>query len=210
MLVNSWRDFEELMPRILPHVIQCTEGFAIDHLRDATIRACERARLWVIEDEFEAGKDGQELIMLPRDLQIYQLDQVLHCGRPLEAVSVQDLVSNRHRWHCGTGHPQFFAQVDENTLQILPRQDGAMIFVRGYAIPSPTAQRAPKAVLDRHREMLVNGALGRIMSVPNQPFTNPELAAYRLQLFESRLDEISREYVTGIQRAPLRTRARFM
>lgn len=209
MLANAWRDFEDLMPKILPHAIQCTEGFALDHLRDAVIRACERARLWVVDDEFQLGCDTDNLIVAPKGSQLYQIDQVIVGARSLEPVTNQQMFGLRGSCHPG-GQSHYFAQADSESIAIYPVDKGACVRVRAYLIPSADATRAPKVVLDRHREMLVNGALARILSVPAQPFTNVELAAYRDNLFERRLDEISREYVTGVQRAPIRTRARFL
>lgn len=209
MLANAWRDFEDLMPKILPHAIQCTEGFALDHLRDAVIRACERARLWVVDDEFDMGCDTDNLIVAPKGSQLYQIDRVFIGGSTMQAITSQQMYGMRDDCHPG-GRPHYFAQADSDSIAIFPVQRGARIRVRAYLIPTADATRAPKVVLDRHREMLVNGALARILSVPAQPFTNVELAAYRDNLFERRLDEISREYVTGIQRGPLRTRPNFM
>lgn len=209
MLANGWRDFEDLMPKILPHAIQCTEGFALDHLRDAVIRACERARLWVVDDEFEMGCDTDVMIVAPKGSQLYQIDRVSIGNSFLQAVPSQEMYRVREQCHPG-GRAHHFAQADNESIAIFPVQHGARIRVRAYLIPTADATRAPKVVLDRHREMLVNGALARILAVPAQPFTNIELAAYRDSLFERRLDEINREYVTGAQRGPLRTRPNYL
>lgn len=209
MMSNGWRDLEDLMPLILPHAIQCTEGLAIERLRDALVRACERARLWVVEDEFKSSCDTENIVIAPKEARIYQLDQVYADRAKLDPVSRQQAFADRARY-TESGTPKYYALADDRSLSIYPAEPGMCIRVRAYMIPDQSAMRAPKDVIDRHREMLANGALARILAVPAQPFTNFEAANYRDMLFERRLDEISREFVTGAQRAPLRTRARFM
>lgn len=209
MLGNGWRSFEDMLPHILPHAVQCTEGLALDSLRDALMRACERARLWVVDDEFEQGCETDNLLVAPKQAQLFQIDRVSAGGRCLEPVTMQQLFGDQARCYTN-GQPRYFAQVDAQSIAIYPVEPGAKVRVRAFMIPAGDAEKAPKAVMDRHREMLVNGALARILALPAQPFSNIELANYRGILFEQRLDEINREFATGAQRAPLRVRARFM
>lgn len=56
------------------------------------------------------------------------------------------------------------------------------ITVHGIFTLSPTATQIPDVIVTRHREAIVSGALGRLMLMPGQSWTNAQLGQYHRDL----------------------------
>lgn len=106
-----------------------------------------------------------------------------------------------------TAHDFFIGRTDANLVQqkenvgTLPPSDGggeppcsmpAAVWVEAVEVPHLNEERAPKEFLRRYGDALVDGALVRLFSMANRPWSDPEQArqhgvAYANALSEARL-----------------------
>ena len=105
--------------------------------------------------------------------------------------------------------PKYVTQTEPNTIRLVPFQAGD-VKLSLFLKPAQDADELPDFLADQHRETIAWGALGRILLIPNQSFTNPEMGAAFGQAFQQKLDGKSTMGVTGQQRAPVRTRPSFL
>jgi hypothetical protein len=65
------------------------------------------------------------------------------------------------------------------------------------------------AFLSDYSECIGWGALGRILTIPGQSYSNPNLAAYYTTRFLEKIDTLSRKGTTGQQNAIKRIKSSF-
>lgn len=148
-------------------------------IRQAAIEFCERTRFWRYEDEFAITSTDIDGLTAPSGSVIYDIDAVWFNGRKLTPKTTGQLVLEP-TWRSGataqTSTPKYVTQTEPNTIQIVPFQTGQLKFAL-FLKPSQDATEVPDFLVDQHRETIAHGALARILLIPNQSFTNPDMAA---------------------------------
>lgn len=190
-----------------PGVADPTMYFAI---RQAAIEFCERTRLWRYEDDFAVTADDCESILAPNGSEIHEIEAVFFNGVELDPKSTSWLDDHMRGWRQGelSGLPKYFTQTEPNTIRLVPQEAGT-VGLHVWLKPSQYADELPDWMVDQHRETIAFGALARVLLIPNQSFTNPELGAAFGSAFQGKLDKLFSKGLTGQQRAPARTRATF-
>lgn len=189
----------------------CPEPTLYFGVRQAAIEFCERTRLWRYDDEFQVTFDDAEGIFAPASAEIHEIEAVSFNGQPLEPKTTAWLDEHMRGWRTSgqvTGVPHYVTQTEPNTIRLVPFVAGTL-GLHVWLKPSQDAVQLPDWMVDQHRETIAHGALARILLMPSQTFTNPELGIVFANSFQSKLDALSNRGFTGQQRAPLRTRATF-
>lgn len=203
------KPLDDILPNIRPYAPGVADPTAYFGIRQAAIEFCERTRLWRFDDSFTTSTEA-EPIMAPSGAVIHEIEHVTFDGMPLEAKTVTWLDDNMAGWRTGdlTGQPQFFAQLEPNTILVTPVAAGTLS-VSLWLKPAQNAQDLPDFLVDQYRQVIAHGALSHILIIPNQSFTSPEMAMAFGGAFQQRLDSLSTKGTTGQQRARVRTRASF-
>jgi hypothetical protein len=202
------KPLDDLLPSILPYAPSCAAPTAYFGIRQAAIEFCERTRLWKFEDEFEVVETDDDQLLAPADAVIHEIDEVRFDDIPLEPKTTQWLDEQCSGWREDTGTPSYLTQLEPNILRLVPRGTGT-VNLSVWLKPSQDADELPDFIVDQHRETIAHGALARILLIPNQSFSNPNMAAAFAQMFQAKLDALSAKGYTGQQRAPMRTKATF-
>lgn len=207
------KDFDEFLPNIrmyAPGVADPTAYFAI---RQAAIEFCERTETWRFEDEFAVAADDYEGLLAPANAVIHKIEGVWFDGEKLTAKTPAQLDKLIPDWRSGnarpTGQPSYVTQTAQNTITLVPFGTGD-VKLSLFLKPAQDADELPDYLADQHRETIAWGALGRILMIPNQSFTNPEMGAAFGQAFQGKLDGKSTLGSIGQQHAPVRTKASFL
>ena len=180
-------------------------------IRNAAIEFCERTRLWKYEDAFDVTEaDCDSGIFTPSGTQLHDIEIVLFDGRELSPQATRDLDRLLPKWRTDglTGVPSYYTQIDQNSLRILPASEGSLYLCLRLK-PALDATDIPDFIANEYREVIAWGALGRILTIPGQSYSNPDLGTFYAQKFTERLDRLSTKGTTGQQRAPKRSRGRF-
>lgn len=184
---------------------------AYKNIRLAAIEFCERTRLWRYEDDFAVtAEDCDDGVCTPSGAVLHDIEVVMFNGQELLPKATRDLDRLEKGWRTGEtggGLPKYYTQLAENTLRIVPAMDG-QIYLCLRLKPNQTTTDLP-AFLDNYREVIAWGALGRLLTIPGQSYSSPELGTFYAQKFSEKLDRLSTKGVTGQQNAPKRSRARF-
>ena len=193
-----------------PGVADPTAYFAI---RQAAIEFCERTRMWQFTDEFPVTAEECEGLLTPAGSVVHEIDHVWFDGQELRKVTPGKLDELIPAWRSGadkpTGTPSYITQTEPNTITLVPFGSGS-VRVSLYLKPTQDCDQLPDFLAEQHRETIAWGALARVLLIPNQSFTNPEMGAAFGQSFQARLDGKASKGITGQQRAPIRTRASFL
>lgn len=206
---------ETLLPRVLQYAPNCPEPTAMLHLVDAARTVCERTAAWQEELVFtvttpervdltaELDEDWQSEIV---DVLSAALDDY-----SLEPATAADLDAMYPAWNrtSDTGTARYFTQLEMDTLSLVPRQDGELK-VRVTLKPALGADEIPDVIYRKYGVLIAKGATGEVLGLPNTEYANPALGGVLRGEFEGALPSAARKARKGQQRAPLRTKARFL
>lgn len=202
------KPLDEFLININQYAPTCPEPTAFWAIRQAAIDFCEATRSWRYEDEFNVADQYAQGISAPYGSVIAEIEEVRFDGCRLERVTPAYLDDRYHNWRDAemTSGPQYVTQTEMNTIRIYPVQDG-IVKVALWLKPSQDCEELPDYLSDQYREVIANGALGRILALPGKAFTNVQLAVAFSAAFAARLDGLKTLGFKGQQRAPMRTRS---
>lgn len=165
--------------RIKPFVATCPEPTIDQALLDASIRFCEDSK--VIHEVGEAfttvATVGAYEVESPTDQRVTSIRQVWCDGIPIAPLMGD--TSPAALTTTGTPTNYYGTRVgSEFLLQLYPIPDKACsITVDAAFCPTRSATQVEDDLFDLWAEAIINGALARIMSIPDQPYSNPERAS---------------------------------
>ncbi|WP_296763705.1 hypothetical protein [Sediminimonas sp.] len=188
-------------------------------LRRAAIEFCERTRCWrhVVSMPIT---DQDSIVVAPFYAAIHEFETAEFDGEPLTPLQFTDGQGMMDE----TGAPpRYITQKAPNTVRLLPFAAGKLdltLFlkpVEGHAIysesgeyPADDYDQVPRFLYTNHAETIAAGALVRILTMPGQDFTNPQLATMFNERFESACNSHFGHSIRGQQRAPVRTRGHYV
>ncbi|AEZ50870.1 hypothetical protein DC1_00052 [Burkholderia phage DC1] len=206
-------DLDDFLTKVLPFAPGCPEPTAFEHIRAAARDFCETTRLWRFDDTFELG-DDPNVMCTPQDAVIHEIERCDFNGKKLDPASLDWLDDRYPDWRSETqlwtGQPQFFTQVCPDTVRVVPaplEQGSVKVWLR--LKPSEDCEQLPDFLFREHGTLISWGALGSILMLPNQTFSNPNQAVFFQGKFDNALGRKSKLQAAGQQRAPVRTKATF-
>lgn len=203
---------DEFIPNIAIYAPGVAEPTAYMAIRQAAIEFCERTRMWRFDDEFTIAADDNEALLAPASSVVHEIEGVWFNGQKLRHVTPDKLDQLVPTWRSGdtkpTGTPAYVTQTAPNDIVLVPFGTGS-VKLSLFLKPAQDADVVPDFLVDEHRETIAFGALARILLIPNQSFTSPDMGAAFGSAFQQRIDGKSTKGITGKQRAPVRTRASY-
>lgn len=198
-----------LFPRIMPRARNCPAPVAEAGIRAAAIEFCERTRLWRFEDSFETSEASCDVVAVPYGAVLHEIESARFNGSRLEPVSISWLDDEIGRWREMTASAaSWITQVEPNTVRVVPAAEGRLDLSL-ILKPSNDASELPDWMIQSHAKELADGALAEILTIPGQPFYNPDLAIFHANRFRAELDRLFNANIKGQQRAPTRTKPHF-
>lgn len=215
--------FDPFLPKVMQVAAGAPEPLIIDALRAAAIEFCERTRLWRDELTCDADTNPVQVVphdvtpdanklTLPADSELFQVDRIFFDDRELDPKDVPWLDDKYPLWRTGaddTGVPQYVTQLELDTLFLVPSFTTGEVRAFLWLKPTEGAATLPDFLAAKYREVIAWGALGRLLAIDKQPFSNPNLAVYYADKFNSKLSELSSAGSKGQQRAPLRVKPHY-
>jgi hypothetical protein len=212
-------DLEDFLPKILPFAPGCPEPTAFEHLRNAAQDFCEETRLWRFDDTFTFG-DDPNIVCAPQGSVIHEFERCDYNGYKLEPRSLDWLDDHYPDWRSDTnaepGDPVWFTQICLDTVRLVPAPSlvdpdnpPGTVHVWLRLKPSDDCDQLPDFLASQYSNLISWGALANILMLPNQTFSNPNMAAYFQGKFDQGIGRKSKMQSIGQQRAPIRTKANF-
>lgn len=198
------REIETLYPKVLQYAPGCPEPTAIEHLRDAAVQLCKSTRCWRDIDEFETeGLGPEEIPGIQPYAALFEIEKAWYNDHELERKGFgHDMLFH------DAGEPRYITQVGPNSVMLDPAGAGTLK-ISMFLMPSENAETLPLFFFDQFPRALADGALGTLLLLPNQPFTNPQLGVVFANKFQAVLDRNFAFNMRGQQRARKRTKPNY-
>lgn len=218
---------EALFDNVLPECPGVSQPFAKHAILQAVIEWCKRTRMFTMTATFD---DPGTLVarqfsatpffvgtpaLLPSNSQILSIESVYWLGQELDPVDVPFLEGYYGAWQAKTGLPIFFTQERPDAYWLVPVPGsspavpnvGATQMRVSYG-PAQSATVFDQVLYDMHREALAAGAKGKLMVMPNKPWSSPEIGQAYLNFFDTRIESARIRAMRGTKRAPLKVQPR--
>lgn len=199
------------------HVVSVDVFGGFSNLLSASFEGVEHPLIFVSGGmEFDATS-GNDALTDMSDLPvvgavIHEIEMAEFDGCPLTPIQFSTMKD------VAEGQPRYITQSAPNALALIPFRAGRLdisLFLKpsstvefGTVPASPMFDKfnvIPDFFITLHGSKLASGALHKIMSIPDEPWSNPKEAARYGALFADNLNASFRGNMRGQQRAPIRT-----
>lgn len=206
--------FDLFFTAIAPRAPGASDIAIENALRDAAIEFCVESLVWTAwSDPSPVLANINEYdIDVPRDADVTRVLMVQIEGHTIDPVPFDSMDSLYNNWRAIKGRPNLYTQDDPTVLRLVPTPSERMPAALTYRCafqPTATAQTLPDILFRRYREAVAAGALYRLLSTPDKPYTNPELAAMHYTRFQDAMTDAGIDQFKNFGRAPLRTRGTY-
>ena len=189
--------YEALLPEILPMVPGCPDTLIENNIRAAVVELCERASVYqaeldpvtTISNLFEYDLEA------PSGTSVRKILWVTHQGKDLEPTTTTLLEQRLPKWREDSGVPEYFIQQSSATFILAPIPSATVVgstIIRAVLRPTHTSTACDNDVMNDYRDTIINGALFRLLRIPNKDWSDLQGASVYGQLFNQGVEAAER------------------
>lgn len=205
----------DLLPYVTPFATSVPEPVAVHYIRQSLIEFCMRTRSWRDVEEFDVTGENEEKLPLPGQSALFEIEHAWF--RSSDTARWQDLdvkpftaLDQSFYDVPATEKTQalYLSQVSYDSVTLLPLATG-FCKISMFLMPAQAADTFPSHIFKRFAQVISDGALAKILLIPEQPYTNPALAGVKDVAFNQACDAAFALNIRGQQRAHLRVKSSF-
>jgi hypothetical protein len=206
--------YDAFFPEILPYAPNCPEMVARNAVRNAVIEFCTETWYWTHDTFPVVGTVGEGVytIDLPDNTKMLSVVDAWYDKQLLRPTG-EPLMRNIYiniDWRTVVGNPRFYMHEDPANIIIVPAPNVPSIAGGLTAQIAVAPTRASTGCLDslyeRYAEVMAQGALGRLLMTPGQPYSDPQGAIAALREFRAKMMDAKALVQRGKTRASLQAR----
>ena len=180
--------YEALLPDILPMVPGCPDSLIKNNIRSAVIELCERASVYQAELDplTTVGNIYEYDLEAPSGTAVQKILWITHEGKDLEPLTSTLLEQRIPKWREGNGVPEYYVQQGSALVWLAPIPTATGVsstIVRAVLKPTHTSSACDDGVMNDYRDTIINGALFRLLRIPNKEWTDLQGASVYGSLF---------------------------
>lgn len=177
----------DFLPEVLPFVPGCPQPVAINAVRNSVIQFMTETGL--SEQTLSVSLvDGTALYTVTPAAGTKIINYVRGdiAGSPVYPASPAQLDATSLGWRALDGSQPTQAFIEGGQLRVLPIPGAAATLSATFVCaPTRAATTVDDEVLEDYAETIASGALYRLLALPGQPWSSPELADYHKAKFEA-------------------------
>jgi hypothetical protein len=160
-----------------------------NNVRAAAIELCERASVYQAELDplTTVGNIYEYDLEAPSGTAVQKILWITHEGKDLEPLTSTLLEQRIPKWREGNGVPEYYVQqgVSIGLASPDPNSQRALssTIVRAVLKPTHTSSACDDGVMNDYRDTIINGALFRLLRIPNKEWTDLQGARVYGSLF---------------------------
>lgn len=190
--------YDELIPEIIPDVAGCPVPLAKRTFRNACVHFFKHSESWVYRPTplTPVASIPELSIEVPDETRCYKILTLDYWGKKLEPTSEVLLDDRIPRWRIARGKPTVFFKLPGDRVRIVPTPEHTEVMAINITValtPSRASVGIDELVLEEHYEALLAGTFNRLMSMRDQPWSNPHLAAAYGMQFNQAIIEAKRD-----------------
>lgn len=205
--LSDFRQYAHIRLCPLPLVEEAIRQAAIEFSQMSAVLRETLAPINVVADTVT-----YTLVSAETDQRPLFITYIAYDGDPINVITPEAADALSDEWRDpGYGTPNFCVQFARNTLTLGSKPEagiagGLKVSIAVY--PKETATTMHDELLDNWGQHIGHGALARLYLMPNEPWSNPELATFHLGQFRIGIHSAKIEANRSAGAAPLRVRMR--
>lgn len=190
--------YDAFLSDILPYARNCPDPTIESAVRSTVIEMCEKTEIWQAElDPISAVANQYEYDLEPPAGSLVHRILTLTDPRgvPLEPVTSGLLDQRSPDWRNEPGTPRFYIKRDQALIWIAPAPDTARVnayLLRAVLKPTVTSTSCDAWIMTDFRDAIVNGAISRLLQMPDRDWSNFKTSAVMYAKFQDALVEIEK------------------
>lgn len=201
-----------LLPEVLLSVSGCSNILATGAIRDAATRFLSLSLFWnEIQEAIEVTADDLPLpIYAPKGARVASVLVVSANGIALKPMSSEDVDSMVTRGCIQTAsQPYRYYMSGMDDIELFPPFDSTVrLQIRVAYTLKKDAESIPSDLYEEYGIAIASGALGKLLAIPGQPWTNAALSETHRVWFETAIREAEERVKKGLTSADVRVRMR--
>lgn len=200
--------YKNFLPSVMPYVRDCPELVLLQAIRRTFHEFCTESLVWRSEmDAVDIRADvASYALEAPVGCEPVMVMQAWYAGRALRAYSQDELhAMYGSDWRTQRGNPAGFVHIMYTSeIRLVPTPDAAMtdgLKIVLAVAPTLTAQSAESFLISRYEAVLIDGVRGRLLSMPNQPFTDDKQAVACMVRFRSGIAHAAQDAINSFTRS---------
>lgn len=184
--------YDSLVKEILPYVPGCPDSLVINHLRAATIEACEKSQAYVHDlDPISTVSGVYEYDFgQPVGTQVHQILWMIHDGNDLDPISPRSLELNFPDWRNRSSIPRVYLQKNPDTFWLVPVPSSSKTNAVQLSValkPTRTSNNINTNFSTDYRDAIIYGTLFRLLRIPSKDWSDPAAANDYYALFQGEI-----------------------
>lgn len=171
--------YESLLPEILPMVAGCPDSLAESSIRAAVIEFCEKSGAYQaqLDPITTIAKAYEYDLEAPNGTAVHKIMWASHLGKDLEPMSTTLLEQREPKWREEDrfSTPKYFIKQSPSVFWLVPvpsEKKASSTIVRVQLKPTHTSTACDDEVMSDYRDTIVNGALFRLLRIPNKDWSD--------------------------------------
>jgi hypothetical protein len=200
--MKLWSDFYDFT---LPDLPGCPVAALDIALRQSAIEFCELSLAWKAEHDPIAVVSGtaEYAFVPPAEAVVHAITYARFDDDEIQITGETGILIQN--WRTGTGTPKYILG-GATALTLVPEPDVDGTLTMTVALkPSPDATGVDDSIFNEYRDVIVHGALSRLMLSPKKPYSSAQLATYHAQQFTIKTGAAGQRTARNYTRMPLRT-----
>jgi hypothetical protein len=204
--------YSELLDEVLPNLAADPSDPVTEHaIKRAVIQFCEGSWIWKhLPDPIDVSAgEATYTLEVPPGADVAAVIGAEYDGQPIEQKSLDWLNANLQGWRTTTGTPKYFTQVNTEEVVLAPVPEGNLTggLVLTLALsPSQASTSFPKWIFNQYIYALADGALAKLMTMPNKGWTDVAAGLDRRVAFDAAIAGARASAATALGRAPIRVK----
>jgi hypothetical protein len=200
--MKLWSEFYDFT---LPDLPGCPVAAIDIALRQSAIEFCEQSLAWKAEHDPVAVVSGtaEYAFVPPSESVVHAITYAAFDDTELQITGETGILIQS--WRTGTGTPKYILG-GATALTLVPEPDIDGTLTMTVALkPSPDAFGIDDSIFNEFRQVIIHGALSKLMLSPKKPYSDPQFATYHAQQFTIKTGAAGTRSDRNNTRMPLRT-----
>ena len=200
--MKTWSEFYDFA---LPDLPGCPIAALDIALRQSAIEFCEQSLAWKAAHDPIAVVSGtaEYDFVPPAEALVHAITYAQFDDDEIQVTGETGILIQN--WRTGSGTPKYILG-GATALTLVPEPDVDGTLTMTVALkPSPDATGIDDSIFNEFRDVIVHGALSKLMLSPKKPYSDPQLATYHAQQFTIKTGAAGMRSARNHTRMPLRT-----
>ncbi len=189
---------EEFYTDIYQSVPGCPEMTIENNVRAAAILFCEQTQ--VVHFDMDpittvAGQREYDFEVPDAEYMAHGIVAANYDGTQLDVLSERLAAQRYPRFREFNGNPTGILRKSATTFWLYPtptETKASSLYLTVSIKPTPSSEFVPELLLNDHKQVIVSGALARLLLLPNKDWTDKQLASVHMASFANGVSEAKR------------------